>query len=78
MTRFEITLSNGEKILAEHAAETTQELTAALDGKAFVSFSEVKVGTAGIREILVATAQIGLIRPLGDDRMQGSAFRPKR
>lgn len=77
MARYELTLSSGEKILVDHPAESTDEILAAFDGKAFVPFSEVKVGTSSVRDVLVASVQVALVRPLGGDS-QGSQFRPKR
>ncbi len=69
---------NGEKVLVDHPAESMDELLSALDGKAFVPFGEVKVGsTTAVRDVLVASEHVALIRPLGDDS-QGSQFRPKR
>jgi hypothetical protein len=77
LARYEVTLTNGEKVLVDHPAESMDDIIAALDGKAFVPFGEVKVGTSAIRDILVASEHVALIRPLGDDS-QGSQFRPKR
>ena len=79
MARFEMTLSNGEKILVDHPAEGMREILPEIEGKSFLLFSEVKGGSSTpAREIIVASAQVTLIRPLGDRCMQGSDFRPKR
>jgi len=78
LARYELTLTNGEKVLVDHPAENTDEILAAFDGKAFVPFGEVRVGsTTAVRDVLVASAQVALVRPLGGDS-QGSQFRPKR
>ena len=76
MARYELTLTGGEKILADHPAESMDEIISALEGKAFVAFAEVKVGSGG-RDVLISTEHVALIRPLGVES-QGSQFRPKR
>jgi hypothetical protein len=77
LARYELTLTNGEKVLVDHPAESTDEILAAFEGKAFVPFVEVKVGSATIRDFLVASAHVTLVRPLSD-YSQGSQFRSKR
>lgn len=79
MARFEMTLSGGERILVDHAAPAMQEMLKEFAGNDFVLLSEVKGGSSTpAREIIVATRQITLIRPLDDRSTQGSDFRPKR
>ena len=79
MARFEMTISNGEKILVDHAATDMRELLSELDGKSFVLLQEVKGGSSTpAREVIVASNQITLVRLLGDLSTQGSDFRPKR
>lgn len=79
MARFEMTLSGGETILVDHAALAMQEMMGDLAANDFVLFTEVKGGSATpAKEIIVATRQITLIRPLEQHSMQGSNFKPKR
>lgn len=79
MARFEMTLSNGEKILVDHAAEDMDSFLAALDSSAFLMLSEVKGGSSTpARGVIVASKQITLVRPLGAQSLQGTDFRPKR
>jgi len=79
MARFEMTLSNGEKILVDHAANDMGEILSAVGGSGFLLFSEVKGGSSSpAREVIVASSQITLIRLLGASSTQGSTFRPKR
>jgi len=77
LARYELTLTNGEKVLVDHPAETTDEILSALQGKDFVSFSEVRPGSAAVRDVLVSPQHLALIRPLSVES-QGSQFRPKR
>jgi hypothetical protein len=78
MARFELTISNGEKIMVEHAAADMREFAADLDGKQMVLFNEIKTGSSTpARELIVATNQITLVRSIGEG-MLGSAFRGKR
>jgi hypothetical protein len=79
MARFEVTMSNGEKILVDHGATSMQDILTELGARGFLLFNEVKGGSsAPAREVIVAAAQVALVRPLGDRSMQGSDFRPKR
>lgn len=79
MARFEMTLSDGEKILVDHPAVGMQEMLSELDAHGFLLFSEIKGGSSTpAREVIVASSQITLVRPLGDQSFQGSNFRPKR
>jgi hypothetical protein len=79
MARFEMTLSGGERILVDHSAPAMQDILKEFAGSDFVLLSEVKGGSSTpAREIIVATRQITLIRPLGEQSLQGSDFRPKR
>ena len=74
-----MTVSNGEKILVDHAASGMQEILSEIGREDFLLFSEVQGGSSSpARKVIVASAQITLIRPLGDRGMQGSNFRPKR
>jgi len=78
MARFEMTITNGEKILVEHAAETVQDLATEIEGKAFLVVLEIKTGSSTpTRDLIVATNQIALVRPIRDG-MMGSEFRGKR
>ena len=77
MARYELTLSNGEKVLVEHPADSIEKIMSAIEGKAFVQFAEVVVGTPAGRDALIATEHLALIRLLGFES-QGSQFRPKR
>jgi hypothetical protein len=79
MARFEMTLNGGEKILVDHAVPAMQELLQDVAANDFMLFSEIRgVSSAPDREIIVATRQITLIRPLDQQSRQGTAFRPKR
>jgi hypothetical protein len=79
MARFEMTISNGETILVDHAAADMQALLAELMGNAFLLGAEVKVGTAAApREVIVASRQVTLVRAADSDSRQSSTFRPKR
>jgi hypothetical protein len=77
LARYELTMSNGEKILVDHSADGMDALLSIFESKDFVPFGEVKVGSAGARDIIVASEHVALIRSLGDES-QGSLFRPKR
>jgi hypothetical protein len=76
LARYELTLGAGEKVLVEHPAESTDEVLAAIAGKDFLQFGEIKVGTTAVVDIIVASKHIALVRPLGEGK--GSQFRPKR
>ena len=79
MSRFEMTISNGEKILVSHSATGMQEMLSEVDGNGFLLFDEVKGGSSTpAREVIVASSQITLIRLIGDNSTQGTTFRPKR
>ena len=80
MARFELTISHGEKILVDHAADGMLAILAELEGNRFVLFNEVKGGSAASgREVIVASQQITLVRLLEDQRStQGSGFKSKR
>ena len=79
MPRFEMTISNGETILIDHAAADMQGLLAELMGNAFLLAAEVKAGsTAAPREVIVASRQVTLVRAANSDSRQSSTFRPKR
>ena len=78
MARFEMTTSNGEKILVDHASASMQDIVTELGDHDFVLFNEIKGGSSTpARELIVATSQITLIRSVGD-RAQSSDFRSKR
>ena len=79
MARFEVILSNGEKIVIDHPTPGMAELASEIGGKDFLTLTEITGASAGAaREIIVASSQITLIRPLGELSTQGSNFRPKR
>ena len=79
MARFEVTLTTAEKILVDHPAGDMEEILSALLSKPFLMFSEVKGGSSTpAREVIVSSAQVTLIRPLGERSLQGSHFQPKR
>jgi hypothetical protein len=79
MARFEVSLTGGERILVDHAAPAMQQILDEVTSSAFILFSEVKGGSSTpARDVIVATRQITLIRPLGDRSTQGTDFKPKR
>ena len=79
MSRFEVSLAGGERILVDHAAPAMQQILDEVTSSAFILFSEVKGGSSTpARDVIVATRQITLIRPLGDRSTQSTEFRPKR
>jgi len=79
MARFEMTLSTGETILVDHVATGMDQILAELTAHPFVLFSEVKGGSSSpAREVIVATSQIAIVRPLHGESRQGSSFVPKR
>jgi hypothetical protein len=78
MARFELTTSNGDKILVDHAAVGMQEFLSELNSSPFVLYTEVKGGTPGAAQVIVASGQITLVRPLSDLSTQSTTFRPKR
>jgi len=78
MARFELTTSSGEKILVDHAAAGMQEFLSELNSSPFVLYNEVKGGSSGAAQVIVASGQITLVRPLDDFSTQSTTFRPKR
>jgi hypothetical protein len=72
-----MTLTGGEKVLVEHPAQGIDEILAALEGSDFLRLSEIRVGSAGARDIIVSSEHVAIVRPL-DSEGQGSQFRPKR
>ncbi len=79
MSRFEITMTDGEKILVDHTAGNMEALLSQLNDNAFVMFNEIRVGaTTQPREVILASRQVTLIRPADSDSRQSSTFRPKR
>jgi hypothetical protein len=79
MARFEMTLSSGEKILVDHAATGMGEILSELSSNAFLVYTEVKSGSSGpAQEVIVASSQITLVRPLDELTTQSTTFRPKR
>jgi hypothetical protein len=79
MARYEVTISSSEKIVVDHGAAGMTELLAAIEGKAFLLLTEITGAAAGAsREIILASRQITMIRPLSEQSTQGSNFRPKR
>ncbi len=79
MARFEMTTAAGEKILVDHAANGMKDILSQLKCNAFLLYTEVTSGAStAAREIIVATAQIALVRPLDGFSTQSTTFRPKR
>ena len=79
MARFEMTISNGEKILVDHASAGMEEITRRIRRSGFLLFSEIKRSSSSApSEVIVASGQITLIRPLDDQSRQNTDFRPKR
>lgn len=74
MARYEMTLANGEKILVDHAGGCIRDVLAELDGKAFLLLGEVNGGSfSPARDVIVASAQVVLIRQIGDAGAGGAA-----
>lgn len=71
-------MAGGHTLIVEHDAAGTAELLSEIDGREFALLSEVAIGSATRREVLVSTRQISLVRPLTEGSTQGSGFRPKR
>ena len=79
MARYEVTLASGEKIVIDHGAADVTELLPAVESKQFLLLKEITgASVAAARDIIVASGQITMIRPLSDMSSQGSNFRPKR
>ena len=79
MARYELTLSNGEKLVAEHRSASIDKLLTEVEANAFLLVSEIRSGAvAPAKEVMVATRQITLVRSLDEGSMQGSNFRSKR
>ncbi len=79
MSRYEVTMSDGEKLIVEHGAETLDALVDELSRRNFLPCGEIRSsGSAAHRDIILAASQISLIRPLLEGTSQGSNFRPKR
>jgi hypothetical protein len=78
MARFELTLSNGEKILVDHHAVSMEKMLTEMEGNAFVLVTEVQAAAAAPpKQVMVATRQITLMR-LGGENTRGSDFKGKR
>ncbi|MGH6926218.1 MAG: hypothetical protein ACRED5_21025 [Propylenella sp.] len=74
-----MTTAAGEKILVDHASGGMDDILSELKSNAFVLYTEVVGGAStASREIIVATAQIALVRPLDSLTTQSTTFRPKR
>lgn len=79
MARYEVTLASGEKIVVDHGAVGVTELLLAVESKQFLLLKEITgASVSAAREIIVASGQITMIRPLSETSSQGSNFRPKR
>ncbi len=79
MSRFEMTISDGEKILVDHPAEGMSELLSELQSSDFLLFKEIRGSTANVaKDVIVASAQITIIRAIDGDSRQSTTFRPKR
>ena len=79
MARYEVTLASGEKVVVDHGAAGVAELLPAIESKQLLLLREITGASAGAaRDIIVASGQVTMIRPLSDTSSQGSNFRPKR
>jgi hypothetical protein len=79
MSRFEMTISDGEKILVDHPAEGMSELLSELQSSDFLLFKEIRGSTSNVaKDVIVASAQITIIRAIDGDSRQSTTFRPKR
>lgn len=79
MARFEVTTSNGEKILLDHDAGGMAELLSALNANSFILGNEVGGHSMSAdRPIILASGQVLLVRLLDNLSTQSSTFRPKR
>ena len=79
MARFELTLSNGEKMVAEHRSTGIDKFLTEVEANAFLLVTEIRSGSqTPPKEVMVATRPITLIRTSEEGSMQGSNFRAKR
>ncbi|MYZ46542.1 hypothetical protein [Propylenella binzhouense] len=79
MARFELTMASGEKLVVDHPASDMAAMRTHLTAGPFVVFSEIRSGTEGpMKDVIVATGQISILRSLAEGATQGSGFRPKR
>jgi hypothetical protein len=79
MARFEMTISDGEKILVDHPADSMQEFLSELMANDFLLLQELRgVSSGAAQEVIVASRRITLVRAIEGDSRQSTTFRPKR
>ncbi len=79
MSRFEMTISDGEKIIVDHPAPDVPGFLSELASNDFLVLMEIRGGSSGMsQEVIVATRQITLVRSIDADSRQSTTFRPKR
>lgn len=78
MSRFEVTLLTGEKLVVEMpGASTSAEVCTLLASNDFAILNELRTGSV-TREVIIASSGILLVRPIADGSTQGSSFISKR
>lgn len=79
MARFEVTTTIGEKILVDHEATGMSEILSELSSNKFLVYREVRpASSTPVREVIVASGHIAIVRPLDGLSTQSTTFRPKR
>jgi hypothetical protein len=79
MSRFEMTISGGERIIVDHPAQGMQELLSEMMANDFLLLTEIRgSATVAPQGVIVASGQVTLVRAIDGDSRQGSTFRPKR
>lgn len=74
-----MTMTGGETLIIDHGAETLEALIDDLSRRSFLACGEIRAsGSQPRRDIIIAAAQVTLVRPLVEGASQGSSFRPKR
>jgi len=79
MSRFELTIAGGEKVLVDRSASGMQELLSDLTSNDFLLLEEIRGAASGTpHEVIIASRQIILVRAIDGDSRQSTTFRPKR
>ncbi len=79
MARFEMTISDGEKIIIDHPTDEMQDLLLQLQSSEFLLLNEIRgTSVGGGQEVIIASRQVTLVRTISSDSRQSTTFRPKR